>query len=287
MNMKNDFCVFILTHNRSNKVRTYNTLRNGNYTGKIYLLIDDEDKEIESYKKIYKDEVIIFNKQKAIDMTDSMDNLNKRNSVVYARNYNFVIARELGIKYFLQLDDDYTTFNYAYCYDCFLGHKRIKNLDLIFEMFVKYLKNTNITSIAFAQGGDFIGGENSGLSKKYKKGVVNRKVMNSFFCCTNRPFKFSGRINEDVNMYINLGSKGYIFITIANIRLEQITTQQNTGGLTDIYLDLGTYCKSFYTVICNPSCIKINQMGFKEKRFHHKVAWNNAVPLIVDEKYKK
>ena len=107
---KNNFAVFILTHGRANNVITYNTLRKQGYTGQIYLMIDDEDKQADEYKKLYGKQVIVFNKQTAINYTDSGDNFKKRNSVVYARNWNFVIAKELGIDYFLQLDDDYGHF---------------------------------------------------------------------------------------------------------------------------------------------------------------------------------
>ena len=111
--------------------------------------------------------------------------------------------------------------------------------------------------------------------------------MNFFICSTNRPFKFVGRINEDVNTYVRQGAQGDIFQTICDLRLEQLDTQSNTGGLTEFYLSKGTYVKSFYTVLFSPSCININLMGNKNKRLHHRVKWNNAVPKIIEEKYKK
>lgn len=64
-------------------------------------------------------------------------------------------------------------------------------------------------------------------------------------------------------------------------------TQSNSGGMTDVYLENGTYVKSFFTVICSPSCTKIKLMGQTNKRLHHSIRWKNAVPLILDEKYKK
>ncbi|EFI4081186.1 TPA: hypothetical protein J5F60_004390 [Escherichia coli] len=42
--MRDDFCVFILTHGRPDKVLTYRTLRRAGYTGKIFIVVDDEDK---------------------------------------------------------------------------------------------------------------------------------------------------------------------------------------------------------------------------------------------------
>ena len=287
--MSDKFAIFILTHGRSDNVVTYKTLRSQGYTGKIILLIDDEDKEADNYKKIYGNQVHTFNKQDAIDMTDSGDNFKKRNSVVYARNYNFKVAEKLGIKYFLQLDDDYSQFRYTFDNEDNYITKSIsiKDLDGVIKCMLDFYINSNVTTIAMSQGGDFIGGEGSGVATKYKKGEFSRKAMNSFFCSTDRPFKFMGRINEDVNAYVSLGLKGSLFLTYPRIRLEQKETQANSGGLTDIYLDLGTYVKSFYSVMYAPSCVKITEMGVSNRRLHHKVSWKNAVPMVINESFKK
>lgn len=58
-------------------------------------------------------------------------------------------------------------------------------------------------------------------------------------------------------------------------------------GMTGIYLDKGTYVKSFYSVIFRPSCVKVAVMNTKNKRLHHRVLWNNAVPKILPEECKK
>lgn len=286
---KHNFAVFILTHGRADNVITYTTLRTCGYTGKIYLLVDNEDKQIDQYKKKYGEQVVVFDKQKAIEYTDSGDNFGKRNSVVYARNWNFVVAKEMGIDYFLQLDDDYSTFRYT---SDDKGEYITKNtkmtlMDSVVDSCVECLIDTGFNSIAMAQGGDFIGGEGSGVFKKFKKGQIPRKVMNSFFFATDKPLKFMGRINEDVNLYVTGGLKGMMLATIAQLRLEQIQTQANSGGLTDIYLDLGTYVKSFYSVMYAPSCVSLMEMGVNNKRIHHKINWKAAVPMIVSEDIKK
>jgi hypothetical protein len=281
-----NFAVFILTNGRANNVVTYNVLKKHGYTGKIYLLVDDEDKQQNEYIKKYGEEVIIFNKQKAIEMTDSGDCLKKRNSVVYARNYSFKVAENLGIQYFLQLDDDYTMFAYTFNQNLsyITQNRTIKNLDKIFTYVLEFfIKTKQITTVAFAQGGDFIGGEGSKVAKLGMQGLMSRKVMNSFFCDTERPFKFFGRINEDVNLYTNQGLKGKLFVTLPMLRLEQTYTQANKGGLTDIYLDLGTYVKSFYSIMYAPSCVKITEMGVSDKRLHHKVQWKKTTPCIISQ----
>lgn len=57
--------------------------------------------------------------------------------------------------------------------------------------------------------------------------------------------------------------------------------------MTDTYNEGGTYLKSFYTVLANPSCVVVAPMGDKHIRFHHRINWNNAVPKIISDKYKK
>ena len=57
--------------------------------------------------------------------------------------------------------------------------------------------------------------------------------------------------------------------------------------MTEIYEREGTYLKSFYSVMTQPSCVKIAQMGNTHKRFHHHVLWDYCTPMIINEKYKK
>lgn len=276
--MRNDFVAFILTHGRPNRVKTYELLRKCGYTGDIRIVVDNEDVTLQEYINKYGEEVVIFNKPFIANTFDTCDNQSNRKAIVYARNACFDLARELGYKYFIELDDDYYYF----------GHKEpeesscyIYNLDRMFEIFVEYLENSPITTIAFSQGGDHIGGYDGRIK-------VKRKAMNSFICSVDKPFKFIGRINEDVNTYVRLGGLGYIFLTVMNVKLDQLDTQSNAGGMTDLYVDNGTYVKSFYSVMINPSCVKVKAMsGGKCARLHHSINWENAVPCILREEYKK
>lgn len=277
-----DFAVFILSHGRANNVKTLKTLEDGNYTGKTYIICDDEDEQIEDYKKLGK-EVIVFDKSEEMKYTDTEDNFHDHRLVVYARNKCHDIAKELGIKYFLVLDDDYHNIAFKVIEDKKLKSKTCKNLNKIFDEVINFLEISGALTVTFAQGGDFIGGaENGNLEKG-----ISRKAMNSFFCKTDRPFKFTGSTNEDVNAYITLGQKGKLLFTIYRIVIEQGKTQANKGGLTDIYLDNGTYVKSFYSVICQPSCARVAIMNSNHPRIHHKILWNNCCPKIISDRYKK
>jgi hypothetical protein len=68
------FATFILTHGRADNVLSYRALKKGGYTGQIYLLVDDEDKQLQKYLDNYGDEVIVFDKKKVAESVDACDN---------------------------------------------------------------------------------------------------------------------------------------------------------------------------------------------------------------------
>lgn len=280
-----DFVAFILTNGRPNKVITYESLKKAGYTGRVVLVVDDEDKELENYKKKFGDQVYVFSKEEVAKTFDEADNFNDRRAIVYARNACFEIAKELGYKYFIQLDDDYTNFYYMQDENLKFKHTNILDLDDVFRKLLKFfLSIPNLCSVAMAQGGDFIGGAQNKKAATEKK--LMRKCMNSFICSTDRPFKFIGRVNEDVNTYTLEGSRGSLFLTVTNLKLSQVTTQKSAGGMTGIYKDNGTYYKSFYSVMMHPSGVSIALMGHNA-RLHHSVKWSQTVPMILSESYKK
>lgn len=69
--------------------------------------------------------------------------------------------------------------------------------------------------------------------------------------------------------------------------INQGQTQKNKGGLTEMYLDSGTYVKSFYSVMYSPSCVKVAAMGDKHMRMHHRVNWDCCTPKILNQRWKK
>lgn len=283
-----DFAVFILTHGRPDNVKTLSTLKKCGYTGKIYFIVDNEDKQLNKYIENFGEEYVkVFDKKEMADGVDEGNNFDERRTILHARNACFMIAKKIGITYFIQLDDDYTAFEFRIDTksenNCGIV-KPIKNIDIVFSMLLFYYKNINVFSIAFAQGGDFIGGINNGKGAyRFNK----RKCMNSFLCSTERVFKFIGAMNEDVNTYTSDGCRGKIFLTIPFVSIVQTATQSNKSGITDMYLRFGTYCKAFTTVLMHPSGVKVSMMNSKHSRIHHSIKWVNTTPMIINEKYKK
>lgn len=286
IDFKKDFVVFILTHGRVDNQYTYRSLCEQGYTGRCVFILDNEDGQVEEYKRKYGDEnCYVFDK---LAMSKRIDEVFRgdRRVIVYARNACFDAARDLGYKYFMELDDDYTSFVWRFDAECAYNPKtpKIKSLDTVFESMLRYYVNTPLTSLAMAQGGDFIGGSSNQMLQSIG---TKRKAMNSFICSVDRPFEFKGRINEDVNAYTQLTSVGKIFLTIVQCNLQQKITQSNSGGMTDVYRDSGTYVKSFSSVIVFPSGVKVTLLNSRHKRIHHNVYWENTAPKILQEKWRK
>jgi hypothetical protein len=284
------FACLILTHKRPDRLYTLSLLERSGYTGETFLVVDDEDPTLDEYRRRYGDRVVVFCKQEGRRITDDADNTGSGKGVVYARNMCWRIAGDLGLTHFLVLDDDYRTMTLRWNSGMSYVHQTVKRrADDVFAALCEFLDVSGALSVTMSQGGDHIGGERSVYNKQGP--AAKRKAMNTFFCRTDRPFQFYGRLNEDVNAYVTLGRKGGLFVMPMQAQVDQMPTQSNAGGLTEIYLDSGTYYKSFLSVMWEPSCVKVTSMGdppgASTNRIHHAVDWNAAVPKIVPERYRR
>jgi hypothetical protein len=107
------------------------------------------------------------------------------------------VAEGLGIRWFVQLDDDYTCFqfrsNEAEQYPK-KKRKVRKSLDALFAAFLKYYEKSGADCIAMAQGGDFIGGHQNPSAIDPN---AEAKVYELIFCSVDHRVWFVGRMNEE------------------------------------------------------------------------------------------
>lgn len=278
-----NFCYVILSYNRANNLKTLKLLNNCNYP--IVILCGDDEPQKEEYNKLENEKIKVyyFNKVEEQKQTDDGINNNKLKAVVYARNYIWKLMQDLNYEYFCVLDDDYISLTFLQKNEKNKKEEiKVKDWDKISNIMINFLKNTKIDCISFLQGGDLIGGTSN---KLFFKRQVKKKIMNVFYCRTKTPFYFFGKINEDVNSYlVNLRNYGKIMFSLPFLKIDQTQTQKNKGGLTDIYLDVETYVKSFFSVMYCPSACKISIMGNKNKRIHHKLCIDNYAPAILRQK---
>jgi hypothetical protein len=209
---------------------------------------------------------------------------------MFARNACFDIAESLGLTYFQQFDDDYTGFFFPFTESLqyLTSRPRIKSYDRTIEAMIDFYSTTDArcAAISFSQGGDFIGGGGGDNGADVWNFARLRKSMNAWLCSTNRRFIFRGCMNEDVSAYTLIQSQGMYCLNVMQIRLEQPLTQ-TTGGMTAVYKQYGTHCKSFLTVMLNPSFVKIGVIQHKQQRLHHKINWRRCAAKIIRETHKK
>ncbi len=289
--MRDDFCVFILSHGRADRVLSEGALRKGGYTGRVYVVVDDLDGQVGRYRENFgEDRVLVFDKAAWAAKTDAYSNQNILNSVVYARNAVWDFARRLKVRHFCVLDDDYTGFYFRWIEGDALPAARCGDLDGVFSAMVDFLDASRADVVCMAQAGDYVGGWKSTAAMN----PLLRKAMNVYFFATDRPYLFAGAMNDDVNTYVLANLRGRLVLTLTSVSVVQVATQQSAGGLTDMYLEFGTYQKSFYSVMAAPSCVKVSMLhggkaGAEHQhwRIHHHVRWNNCAPKILSERWRK
>lgn len=283
--MRTDFAVFVLSHGRADSLRTIPTLLQRGYTGRWYIIVDNEDSQISQYQNNFGNEhIIVFDKLAISKTFDIMDNFEGRQVPTYARNAVYQIAQDLGLKYFFEADDDLV------CFRCrvldeegSLRTKYLTDMDAVITAYLDYMDNAPIDVLAFGQTGDLIGGKGS---KLFSNSYI-RKAMQGFFVRVSNPITYVGRFNDDVNAYVDAGKVGYILLTYKDVIMDTLETQKNKGGITENYLKYGTFVKSFYSVMLDPSCVSIGVMGDGNYRIHHTISWDNAVPKIISSDFKK
>ncbi len=277
-----DFAVFILSHGRADTITTYKALRDGGYTGRTYVVIDNEDDQEDLYRQKFGDDIIQFDKRDYLEKTDLGDLDTDRRIGVFARNFIQDEAKRLGYKFHLQLDDDVHGFTYRFAQGKVLRALHCSHLDEVFSGMVEYMKETPITSLSFALSAYNMGGVDGSI----KEGMT-RKTMTTFLMRADDLQYFHMRMNDDITTSLINGMRGKLYYSYLPIEVEVDKTQVKAGGMTDIYQKNGTYRKSFYSVMCCPSCVKVSAMGITDYRIHHTISWNSAVPKLLSERWCK
>lgn len=275
--MRTDFAIFIVSNSRPNNVKTIETLNNCNNTNKIYIIVDDLDKTINEYRANFKD-VIVFDKMKYYNLTDTFYNNTKPNQVTFARNAVFDIAKDLNLKYFWVLDDDIKDFSFRYIEDNELASKCITNLDKVLDIMIDYLEECNLSSLCFADDSFYFGGKDG---DRFKRELVPG-LYNSMLFKTDDRIWFSGNLNEDLITLLNyskIGKLMFMYMGICN-RLPKVSTTK--GGNYDAYQDTNNYIKTWYHIIPYPGNIKLNLNNYRPVVGH-----KNLYPKIISDKFKK
>lgn len=292
--MHDNFSIFILSHGNPNKCYTLDLLTKLGNTNKYYLIVDNLDPLLKEYKDIYPNNLIIFDKYKYVNLTDTMfpqDNI-PLNTPLYARCACEDIALELGLKYFCVMDDDVISLKLRIPNNELkkLQSLDITDIDKIFDISIDYLYNTNCHYVCFSSQNLFIGGYSAFDS------ISDRRLgFNIFIRNTCKKVNWKTIWYDDFNTGMLLNGVGNLTLNIPYVQSNckpQGSSKQLKNKLSDNsgmeieYRNSSAFNRGFYCVIVSPSSVKVvDTKG--NGNYWPSVNKNCAFPKIISDFYKK
>lgn len=274
--------IYIISKGRPDCL-TAQTLTKLNYPGDWFIVCGTNDETLELYKKRWgESRIIVFDWYEQIKETDTLDNFGFEKMASGAspvRNATIEISRRRGEKRHWQLDDDYRSF-WLTDTDCIHKTKIEDGAKLQWWMcrIAKFAEQCNIPNCGFALGTIESAPENAlNLGTR----VFNAHNQSSTGLAT----RWRSRLNDDLINAIEthrLGQKTEF--TFLFLCLTMPPSQQEEGGLSDIYRAEGTVRKSAYPILLAPNATRLI---IKFGRYHHKVDWKKIRAKIISEKWAK
>ena len=273
--MRDDFGVLICSHCRAETMTTHDVLRRQGYTGKIIVVIDDEDEQREEYENRYEC-VEVFCKESEYQKADGVI-FGKKDSALYARNASYDIAKKYGLVYFAEIDDDMTGFYFRYI-EGLTAKSSKANLDKLFDAMICFMDSGEISALSLMVQSDYIGGING---RAFQKGLLRAITGGFVILKTERRISFLSCMNEDYATSFVCGQKGGLLLRVdAGMVLSQ-KLRCNTGGDELLYKEMNLFSRAFVLCIVRPDCMKVDSKN------EARVKWDVAVPMIMSERWRK
>ena len=277
--MRDDFAVFILTHGRARQQKTLATLKKCGYTGKLFLVIDDEDEQANDYLKLYGDRVIVFSKKKVEKTFDTMTNRKEYCACVYARIFILNIAQGLGVKWAFQFDDDVTNLLFRILDKNKLKAFKVRHIDDLFETMCEVMNSGKLAVLGFSQAESFTGGANNIYLKGHQRKISHAMMFNA-----ENPITFRGLFYEDLLAALDTGIDGRVAISTMLVSNYSPKLASNAGGMNNLYKSNGSYVAGFYSVMAYPSVIRLVE---EKGEFKLRIKGSAFCPMIIGERWRK
>ena len=281
-----DFATLIISHGRPQNILTLSSLTKAGYTGQYYIIVDDQDKSVQEYKQNYGNNVVVFNKQHYLDSAISFNLEPLVNVAVHARNAAEDIAVQLGLKYFLLLDDDIINFQFKYNQDGCLNRIKAFDIDNIISMYIKYMEDANITTLGLAHDGYFLGGNINMFTLPQHSRY--RLLANAFLRKVSEKVVWSPDMCEDFITSILENRKQNVWISLpflsCSCKVQGMNKKKVDGGNSNVYIEQGNYGVAIYSVLNLPDCYRLK---ISKKLWFECVDYNLTMPKIISSRYRK
>lgn len=272
------YAVFIISHERADRVETYSTLRSSGYTGQIYVVIDDEDTQLLKYQNRFGTDVLVFNKRRCSDATDTLESSKRSASAVYARNAVEVMANARGLDAFIVMDDDITNLRFRWMEDDVCKSLRAGSLDSVLDWYCEYLCTCDIATLSFEHCMFYLGGisDDKIANERWTYQIHIRNVK--------YPVDWIAVFNEDIITEISTATRGYIWWSLPHIVFDNVAMNCESGGVKELYESISKYKRAFMATVANPSSCK---PGYSHGKLRIQQNKKTSYPMIISGRWKK
>ena len=274
--------IFIPSYHRADNIKTAKYfIKMGYDPKKIHVVIDDETDDIDDYQVATAKMGVNLHIYDIEESRKRYDYIHRasisRRSAGQARNQFYDIVSDLGINFYLVIDDDTNT------YECrpFGVYHRTAQLDELIDTFLgikEFMQRQKIGCFGLSQTGDMFARTNEKIMRK--------KVMNTTFYDTRFIYRGERSVQDnDTSQFVGIMNEGFFTGSLASgIVLNQTTSATAKGGLTDLYNECKLLNKSLVIPIQFPSCCFAERQKRNGARIHHKIKHKNLSPYLVKGK---
>lgn len=273
--------IFIISHERVERVETFDTLKKCGYTGDIFVVVDNEDSMLDAYQKRFGDALLVFDKQFYINKTDTLENDKLRASPVYARVAVEDFAQQMKLDAFGMFDDDVKNLRYRWQDgDVIRSLTLTQNLDKVFDLYFNYIIDSNIATTSFANVLLYVGGA-SGIEDRIAK---NREMYQIHLRNSNFPYEWKSVVNDDAVTELSYHRQGYFLWSLPFIVFDSPKMNTLPGGMKKVYDSLSDFRRAFFATValpsvCKPVLSKGNWVIGRDKKASY--------PCLISSRYKK
>jgi hypothetical protein len=280
--MREDFAVFICTHGRPNAQHTLNYLLSNGYTGKWYLVLDDQDDTINQYiDKFGPDNILIFDKNHYVNSCDTGTNSPQFKCILYAKLAVEDIAKDMGLSAFVIADDDLKRFRFRYDCDGSLKSINVTNMDKVIEAYTDFMLEANIASTGFGFAQNYFVGTDC-----FTNDCVQKSRIPYNFVFRNAKFDVPWILcfGEDIGTAIQQSKIGQFWMSCVFVQQEIEPLGKMKGGMYDVYHNIHGIELREYCYIYNPTTVKI---AYYKTDFMNTIKRENSFPKLVSQSLKK
>lgn len=274
--------ILIPSYHRPYNIKTAKYfLKKGWDPKKIHIVIDDEADDRVDYEnetELLGCNLHIFNMAEARARFDYVHRPSvSRRSAGQARNMFYDLVKDLGIDFYLVIDDDTTNYQVR-PYAVYTRSAKGEDLVNVFDAIKEFMLKRKIGVFGLSQTGDM-------FAVPYLN-VLRNKVMNTTFINTKYIYRGERGIQDnDTSQFVGIMNEGYFTGSLASgLVLAQTASAKQDGGLTDLYRENKLLNKSLVTPIQFPTAIHAEKQQKNGGRLHHKINARYLYPKILKGK---